>query len=87
MIPSFTNRYGDLCYLNMGSFNGIAVCDYEMMKEMLSQDMFSMRGNPADMGLTFFKALKGGHGSHGLIGSEGKVEVPSIPVSSKLKAR
>jgi hypothetical protein len=43
-----------------------------MMKDMLSKDVFSGRGNPADLGINFFKELKGGHGQHGLVGSTGE---------------
>jgi hypothetical protein len=57
--------------MNMGFANGLYICDYEMMKDMLSMDVFSGRINPTEFGIPIFKELRGGHGTHGLIGSTG----------------
>jgi hypothetical protein len=55
----------------MGIVNAVGVCDYDMMKEMLSNDAFSGRPNPVDLGMTFLRELKGGHGTNGLILAQG----------------
>ena len=48
------------------------VCDFDTLQDMLSKDVFSGRGNFNEFGIDIFSRLKGGHGAHGLIFSEGK---------------
>ena len=47
------------------------VCDFDTLQDMLSKDVFSGRGNFNEFGIDIFSRLKGGHGAHGLIFSEG----------------
>jgi hypothetical protein len=72
-IFHFFFRYGNIFHMDMGLASIVFISDYEMMKDMLSLDVFSGRINPTDIGLDFFTELRGGHGSHGLIGSQGNI--------------
>ena len=73
-INKLRRQYGDI-YMLDSFIPTIVVCDFDMMQEMLAQDIFSGRGNEemfsSESATDFFRELKGGHGFHGLIGSEG----------------
>ena len=58
--------------IETGTFRRIMVCDFDTLQDMLSKDVFSGRGNFNEFGIDIFSRLKGGHGAHGLIFSEGK---------------
>jgi hypothetical protein len=66
-------RYGDIFFLDSAILDGVYVCDYEMMKDMLSNETFSARASPDDIGLPMLKEMTGGHGAHGIISSSGEV--------------
>ena len=49
------------------------VRDLEMLQAMMSKDVFSGRGKIKVMGFDIFSILRGGHGGHGLVHSEGNL--------------
>ena len=55
----------------MGPFRQIMVCDLDVLRDMMSMDVFSGRGKPKVMGINIFANMKGGHGGYGLVTSEG----------------
>ena len=58
--------------IDVGPFRQIMVCDLEVLREMMSLDVFSGRGKPKVMGIDIFANMKGGHGGYGLVTSEGQ---------------
>ena len=48
------------------------VRDLAMLQEMMSKDVFSGRGKIQVLGRNIFSILRGGHGGHGLVHSEGQ---------------
>ena len=48
------------------------VCDLDVLRDMMSMDVFSGRGKPTVMGINIFANMKGGHGGYGLVTSEGQ---------------
>ena len=57
------------------SFRQIMVCDFELLREILSMEVFSGRGRPKALG-EIYSRLRGGNGNHGLIISEGSIKIP-----------
>ena len=47
------------------------VSDLEMLQDMMAKDVFSGRGKIRVLGQDVFSILRGGHGGHGLVHSEG----------------
>ena len=86
MYPFFL-RYGDTFSIDVGPFRQIMVCDLDVLRDMMSMDVFSGRGKPKVLGINIFANMKGGHGGYGLVTSEGQfVCVGQIQgVSSALK--
>ena len=65
-------RYGDIFSIDVGPFRQIMVCDLDVLRDMMSMDVFSGRGKPTVMGINIFANMKGGHGGYGLVTSEGQ---------------
>ena len=64
-------RYGDIFSIDAGVFRQIMVRDLDLLRDMMARDAFSGRGKIRVMGLDIFSILRGGHGGHGLVHSEG----------------
>ena len=69
-------RYGNLVYIEVGPFRQILIGDMETMQDLFSMDVFQGRGDPSEMfKSSVFRKMKGGTGKHGLIGSEGEMDI------------
>ena len=75
-----SHRYGDLFSIDAGVFRQIMVRDLDLLQDMLARDAFSGRGKITVMGLDIFSILRGGHGGHGLVHSEGNLCTPLINI-------
>ena len=45
-VHPFFLRYGDTFSIDVGPFRQIMVCDLDVLREMMSMDVFSGRGKP-----------------------------------------
>ena len=75
-----SHRYGDLFSIDAGVFRQVMVRDLDLLRDMLARDAFSGRGKITVMGLDIFSILRGGHGGHGLVHSEGNLCTPHINI-------
>ena len=68
-----SHRYGDIFSIDAGVFRQIMVRDLDLLQDMMGRDAFSGRGKIRVMGFDIFSILRGGHGGHGLVHSEGNL--------------
>ena len=61
----------------MGPFRAVSVTGLDTLVEMFGMEVFSGRGSMLEIfgGDNFNAEIRGGHGMHGLIASEGKFDV------------
>ena len=67
-------RYGDLVFHELGPVKAVSVTGFDTLVDMFSMEVFTGRGSILKMcyGDNFNAEIRGGHGMHGLILSEGK---------------
>ena len=57
--------------IDAGVFRQIMVRDLDLLQDMMGKEAFSGRGKIKVLGVDVFSILRGGHGGHGLVHSEG----------------
>ena len=67
-------RYGDLVFHELGPVKAVSVTGFDTLVDMFGMEVFSGRGTFLEMfgGDNFNAEIRGGHGMHGLVASEGK---------------
>ena len=68
-------RYGDIVFHELGPMRAVSVSGLDTLVDMFGMEVFSGRGSVLEMfgGENFNAEIRGGHGMHGLIASEGKL--------------